>query len=381
MENKSSNFISSLEATSILVGTIIGAGIFGIPYVVVKAGFWTGLLVMIIIAIAMVIIKLLVSEIVLSTKDNHQLTGYAEKYLGIKGKYIMFFTIIFSFYGALLSYIIGGGQVLAALFNGNQFIFSLLFFAVAALLIYLGLTIIKKFEFLMTLFILIIIIVIILTTFKSLNFSNLTGFNWHNLFIPYGVIFFALGGSSALPQLRRVLINKEHLIKRSIIMGIAIPFLVYLIFTIIVIGINGFNTTEVATIGLGKALGPAMIIFANLFAFFCIGTSFLTLGLALKETYIYDIKLKHSLAWFLTCLIPLTLFLLGLNSFVKVLGWAGALGGGIEGLLILAIFLKLKSLKRTERVPEYKIPLHWPIIIFIGLIFIGGIIYTLLNFL
>ena len=31
------------EAIALLVGTIIGAGILGIPYVVARAGFWTGI--------------------------------------------------------------------------------------------------------------------------------------------------------------------------------------------------------------------------------------------------------------------------------------------------------------------------------------------------
>ena len=31
------------EAIATLVGTIIGAGILGIPYVIAKAGFWTGI--------------------------------------------------------------------------------------------------------------------------------------------------------------------------------------------------------------------------------------------------------------------------------------------------------------------------------------------------
>ena len=34
-----------LEAVAVLIGIVIGAGVLGIPYVVAKAGFLTGLLV------------------------------------------------------------------------------------------------------------------------------------------------------------------------------------------------------------------------------------------------------------------------------------------------------------------------------------------------
>ena len=32
-----------LHATSILIGTMVGVGIFGIPFAFAKAGFWVGL--------------------------------------------------------------------------------------------------------------------------------------------------------------------------------------------------------------------------------------------------------------------------------------------------------------------------------------------------
>ncbi|MBU1130531.1 GerAB/ArcD/ProY family transporter [Patescibacteria group bacterium] len=369
-----------LEAIAILVGTIIGAGILGIPYVVAQAGFLTGVAVLAVLAAAVILINLFIGEIVLSTKNRYQLTGYANKYLGKAGKYLMFGATVFGFYGALLAYLIGEGEVLAALTGGNPLLYSLLFFVFGSLLIYLGLAIIKKFEFFMTLIILLIVLVISLWSFDVINFENLAEFNLAKLFIPYGVILFAIGGSSAVPQLRFVLQGREKLVKRAILIGVAIPFIVYLLFTLVVVGVTGLTTTEVATIGLGNLAGKSMIIFGNLFAFFTMGTSFLTLGLALKDTYRFDLNLSYKFSWLLACLPPLIIFILGLNSFVKVLGTVGAIGGGIEGLLILAIYLKLKSLKKTEREPEYKIPVPGFIIGILSLIFIGGIVYTLRQF-
>lgn len=366
-----------LEAISVLVGTIIGAGILGIPYVVAQAGFLTGLVILVVIALAVLMINLFFGEIVLSTKKRYQLTGYANKYLGPTGKYLMFGATVFGFYGAILAYIIGGGEVLAALTGGSSFFYSLLFFTFGSALIYLGLTVIKKFEFVMTLIILLIVLIISLWSFKVINFENLADFSLAKILIPYGVIFFAIGGTSAVPQLRYALKGKEKQVKKAIIIGLTIPFIVYFLFTLVVVGVTGLGTSEIATIGLGQVVGKSMIIFGNLFAFFTMGTSFLTLGLALKNTYRFDLNLNHKLAWLLACLPPLFVFLLGLNSFVRVLGTVGAIGGGIEGLLILSIYLKLKSLKKTERKPEYKIPTSGIIIAILGLIFISGIVYTL----
>jgi len=48
-----------VEAISILVGTIIGAGILGIPYVVAQAGFLTGMVVLVVLSVAVILINLL----------------------------------------------------------------------------------------------------------------------------------------------------------------------------------------------------------------------------------------------------------------------------------------------------------------------------------
>ena len=84
------------EAVATLVGTIIGAGVLAIPYSMKKAGFLTGLLILVVLSIAVLFLFLFVGEIVLRTKGNHQLTGYAEKYLGKTGKALMLFAVIFA---------------------------------------------------------------------------------------------------------------------------------------------------------------------------------------------------------------------------------------------------------------------------------------------
>src|SRR3989344_6158050 len=108
------------EAVATLVGTIIGAGVLAIPYSMKKAGFLTGLLILVVLSIVVLFLFLFVGEIVLRTKGNHQLTGYAEKYLGKKGKLFLMFAMVFGTYGALVAYTIGVGRSFVSLFNLQQ---------------------------------------------------------------------------------------------------------------------------------------------------------------------------------------------------------------------------------------------------------------------
>ena len=75
-----------LTASSMLTGTVIGAGILGIPYVVAKAGFWYGAILIFLLGLAYLFLHLSLGEIVIRTKKQYQLTGYAGKYLGPLGK-------------------------------------------------------------------------------------------------------------------------------------------------------------------------------------------------------------------------------------------------------------------------------------------------------
>jgi len=365
------------ESLAILIGTVIGAGVLGIPFVVAKSGLGIGIIIMIIVVIALTFEKLFLGEICLRTKQYHQMPGYAEKYLGKYGKWLSTFTAIFGHYGAIIAYIIGGGLVLSEMFGGNKFIWSMIFFTVGAILIYKGLALIKKFELWMTLGIMVIVLVISLFAFKEFEVEQAFFLDFNNIFLPYGVILFAFAGASAIPQMRRVLVGQEKDLKKSIIIGNSTIFLLYLLFAIAVIGATGLATTEVATVGLGQMLGQKIIYFANIFALFTMSTSFLTLGLAVRNVYHFDYHINKKISWFLTCCIPLIIYLLGVKSFIRTIDFIGATVGGLTGILIVLMYWRAKKL--GDRKPEFNLPKFKIIGSIIILMFAVGMVYAIYN--
>src|SRR3990167_6849935 len=122
-----------------LTGTTVGAGILGLPYVFSKSGFFLGLFIL--------FINLCLGEISLRTKKIHQLPGYAEKYLGKNAERIMFFSVVFGIYSALLAYMIGEGQSLSKLFFGHleySFYFAIAFWLFMTIFLREGLKGLKK---------------------------------------------------------------------------------------------------------------------------------------------------------------------------------------------------------------------------------------------
>ena len=362
------------RASALLCGTVIGAGVLGIPYVIAQAGFLTGLLTILILGTAILFLNLFLGEIVLRTPGNHQLPGYAEKYLGKWGKRIMLLSMFAGIYGALIAYLIGEGTTLSAIFGFTPMVFSLIFFVIASIIVFICLKAITKSELIFSTIVLLIVLIISAFAIFSGNFNleNLSTFSLSNLLIPYGVILFAFVGAAAIPEMKQCLIRDRTKLKKAIIVGSGIPIIFYLIFALATVGVTGINTTEVATIGLGETLGNSVVIFGNLFAVFAMFTSFLTLALAMKQIYMYDYKIKHLLAWALTVFVPLLVFLIGAKSFIKVIGITGAFAGGIDGVLLVLMFWQAR--KRGERQPEYKLGKKHLIGLLLVLIFIIGII-------
>jgi len=367
---------SFYEAVATLIGTIIGAGIFGIPYVVAKAGFLVGMVNFVVLGFMIMMINLYTGEIALRTKKTHQLVGFADIYLGKWGKWIMTFTSLFSIIGALIAYLIGEGEVLSAMFGGSAFMYSMIFFVIASTLIYFDLKVIKDSELWLNLVLLILILVICIVAIPSVNLQNLQSYDLSKIFLPYGVILFAFVGATAIPAMEVELKNNKKEMRKAILVGTLIPFIVYILFTISVVGVTGIKTTEVATVGLGEFFGKYMVFFGNLFPVLTMATSFFLLGLAMKWILHYDFKINKKLSWLITVSIPLILFLLGVNSFVGVIGFTGAIAGGIEGILLVLIAKMAK--KKGEVEPAYSIPLPWIFAVILMLIFVLGLMFQFL---
>lgn len=360
------------KAVSTMTGCVVGAGILGLPYVVAKAGYLTGLTTIAVLGVMVIFLALCFGEVVLRTKGTHQMIGYAERYLGKAGKYMMTLIFWFSISGALTAYTLGVGASAYSLFGfGQPIMYSLIFFAVGASFIFLGLKVVEDVELIFFIAMLIVLGIICTTAIFYINPENIElAFNPAKLLLPYGVALFAFLGLQAVPEMRIELQRRKRLLKWAIFLGMLIPTTIYLLFPAIIVAVSGKATPEIATTGLGIFIGPIGYIFGNLFAVITMSTSFFILGLAMRDSFMYDYKIPRVLAWMITCAIPLTLVLSGIASFIKIVGLVGIVMGGIEGILVTLMILKAK--KHGDRKPEYSMPVNWLVLILLISLFIGG---------
>lgn len=358
------------STTFTLTGTIIGAGILGLPHVIGQTGVMIGLIWLVILGAIVIYVNLLLGEVTLRTKDFHQTPGYAKLYLGKWGEKVVFFAAVFGIYSALLAYLIGEGQSLSQLFFGNvnhAFYFAIGFWLMMTLLLHEGLKGLKKIETWGVIAIIIVIFAMIIMFFGKIDPVNFKYSDFSQFFMPFGVLLFSLMGFSSIPELRMEIKGSEKKLKKAIVLGATIPIILYLLFVGIVIGVHGKNISEVATLSFGNIM--------VLLGFFTMLTSYFVLSFSLKDIYDFDLHMQHY-DFLLVSVFPLVLymilFLLDKLDFSTVLGIGGVISGGLMGISILLMNLSAK--KNGKRKPEYSVPIGISIIVLISLIFILGII-------
>jgi len=364
-------------ALAILIGTTVGGGIFGLPYVIAKAGLITSLFYFLVLGTAVLLVTLFFGEIILSTEEDHRLVGYARKYLGKKGEVVITISTILGMVGALLAYIIIGGNFLKIILpsmglSATQL--SFLFWFALSFFVYRGLKLIAPAELLMNLCLVTILVLVFGFAMPHIQAQNFKIIDWSNVFLPFGVILFALVGWTALPEISELFQTKEDHknYKQIIILGMGIVILLYFLFSAAVVGVSGVQTTQEAFQGLIPFLGPNIIKLGASLGVLAVAASFLVLSLYLKDTFKYDFGVDSWKSFLITVLPPIGLFALGMRNFIDVLGVTGTIIGALEGTAVILIFRKVKS--KRDRKPEYSLSVPSFLLYLLMVVFIIGLI-------
>jgi tyrosine-specific transport protein len=343
-------------AVATMVGLIVGAGVLGLPYVMAQAGFFTGLLIMLIVVGLIIVSGLYMGEVVQRTAGKHSLPGLIERYLGKWGKRFLTFFFVFGSYGAMSAYVIASGDLLSVIFGIDiPIILSILFWIICSVAIYFGLRQMETVEKIFSPLKVLLLIVIGVFLFSFIDFGNLASFSFSKLHVPFAVILFALFGLWSIVEMNEELKDKR-LLKKSLIWAVAISAVCYLIFSFALVGIMGSDTPQVATTGL-EIVGGFGLVLINLFALLAVGTAYVALGYALKEMFIYDYSFKVRKAWGFAVSIPLIMTLIRPTSFIQLLGLTATIGGGMA--VVMFLIAHSKAQRRGTLAPSYTMPNNW----------------------
>ncbi len=371
---------STADAVFMITGMTIGAGILGIPYVIAQVGLKIGLAYILIFGLVMLALNLMLGEVAIRAGEPLQIPGLVGKYLGKGPKYFMGILRIFGSYAALLAYISGAGQSLASLLGGSPVIWSVVFWGIGSVAVWKGLQTVKVVERVLSLVVMSIICGISLYIFKDFNPAGWSYINLHYIFLPYGVMLFALSGTAGVIEAHALLPQDQKSFRKALVIGTLIPMAIYALFAVAVVGATGLQTTEIATIGLGQKFGPVVVLFGNMFAILAMSTSFIGSGVVLKQGFVWDAKINRHAAQFLVVSVPLALFLLGVRQFITILSISGGLLVGVEAVLLVLVCWRARK-KSDGNSSVYGLHHFWLLGVPVFLIFSWFTVQSVMGFL
>ncbi len=349
-----------LHASAALIGTMVGVGIFGIPFAFAKAGFWVGTAWLIGLATVLCLFNLMYAELTLSTQGTHQVAGYANIWLGAWGRRLMMVANMLGLYGALLAYmIVAGGflhNVLSQFLTVDPQLYSLVFALAWSLLWVIRLRTIAAIELVLIGVYAAIVIVVAAVGLPHMHIGFLSGWTPEFWYLPYGIVFFALTGLSAVPIQRQLLAGRERLLRPAIISSMVFVVALYALFALTIVGVTGEVTSPEALAGLYGVLGTPVIMLASLLGILTISSSYVMLGTALYEAFHIDYRLRPSMAWLLALVPPVLFFMSGLRNFIDVIGLVGAVAGGTQAVLLLAAYLRARRMRLRDAELRLRIP-------------------------
>ncbi len=321
---------------SILIGTIIGAGVLSLPYVYSKLGPILAILLTFLFSLFFILIAIIYSKIALMY-GKHQFPGYVELFFGKKIKYTVLLLLLITLYGTVLSYYIAQANAIYNLTGIPKYLAILLSFLLLNLALIKNIKSVEDFEKANVLIVISFLITIsfYFLTFYNININKLFEIHPEHVVYFIGPIIFSLFGLNAIPELRE-LISDEKEFRNTIIIGYLIPTILYILFSLSIV-LTHNDIPSIATF----LLGPLGYILTYIITF----NPMVSLSYAIKEIYLFDLKLDNELSHVLTVLPPflISFIINDPKQFVGVLSIVGWLSFLISIPLIVVMYLRMRT--------------------------------------
>jgi len=345
MKNKS----LVLTVTLNLLGTIIGAGVFGLPAVFSEMGILGGSLLYLLVLVVAIVLHMLYLDVVLSVKAKHRLPGYSGLYLGKSYYWLSFFSLFFKISGTILAYIILGGTFLYGLLNsvigGTEFFWSVVFWLVGSMVVVFGLGLVAHIEDEMTGILIGFLIFTAVILFPFFNWNDILVINYNSLFNVLGIMFFSVMGVSVLPDIVSIAGVKRSQARLGVFLGVFLAgFLSWIFGTSIALVYPHVKTVE----DIRLAFPSIFWWLIPLIGLLSVGTSFLTMMQALKNMILIDLKLKLYWSWSLAIFLPFLLYIFISRNFLSTIGFIGAVFTAFNGLMIALMAWKVMNKKQRS---------------------------------
>jgi amino acid permease len=350
-----------------LIGTVVGVGIFALPYAFSRAGYGIGLLELVIVGALNLVALFLYADLAIARPGHGRFIGIVGHDLGMLGRGLALICYFGSHFGALIVYVLVGGGFAHTLFSpvmgGSVLLYQLIFWVIGSLFLFGGLSFVTRFQaYVLPLFFL-LIAALVGFSLPFIHLEHFTSVHPAQAILPLGVMLFAFAGMSAVPEMRDVLGKEKGKLKKSLFLGTCVAATLYILFTFAIVGVTGENTTSQAILGLGAVAGPLFVILGSALGLLTVFSAFTTIGVSLFDTLLFDRKFRYLGAWLAVITVPFVAVLAGARDFVGVMGFTGGVMSSLLGMLLIVAYERARYShelpKRSLGVPQWLVALSF----------------------
>ncbi len=349
-EIQSESRLTFMEATSIIVGHGVGAGILAVPYLASRAPWWDFLWILALAYIINLLLHLMIAELSLNNNgaqfvkcfENELFTGRFKKV----ASWIVFAFLGFSVLCNVASFITGSAAVFSSWLGIRPWVGMIIYYVIAGAIVFFGMKIVgicEKYSVIaMVLVIGILFVATVTSEMSALPSSFIAASNSMAL---YSTVAFSLSAVMSVPQVVKGVAGDRKKIVSAIAAGTGInAFLIIIVTFMTLLGAGQAISKNGALVDLSASLGGWVSIVGYIFSLLALSTSFWANTLNMRDIIAEQTKWNLKLCWLLATLPCLILALCGMTSFV---GFA-RLAGIIQVLTGIGIIIAYsRSRKRT----------------------------------
>jgi amino acid permease len=331
------------EATSLMVGAGVGAGIMAVPYLAERVGLVGLALILPVAWAASSLVHLMLAEVLFRTGRDLQVVELMRLYVfrGRAGRWILwtvFGLLSVAFLANLAAYVSGAGQIVADLARVDRRVAELLVYLVSAGVVFFGLRAVGVAERFgaLALFGLVAVLAVGVAGIPLAPATGPSGTSSEWLAL-YGMVMYAYWTFYSVPQVVAGMGPDHRGAVRAILLGLGLNGVLTAAVAIIALGVSS-EVTKMAITGIADRLGDWAGVVGSLFIVAALVTSYWSVSLALADILRERTSIPVRLAWLLATLPSLLVLWVGVWQFLDWLRLAGGATAIVVALITIPMY-------------------------------------------
>ncbi len=345
------------QAACIITGYGVGSGIMTLPYLVERAGLIPSLFILVVSFFFSYCMHMMLAEITIGSGKGSQIISVFRTYLfkGPRGNIFvgaLFVLTALVLITNLAAYVAGGAEIFEAA-GFDPLVAKVLFYAIAAAVVFFGLKVLGVSEA--------VSITVIMVIIGILAGASLL--HWHNplpwnivgspneLLAFFGMAMFSFVAFFSVPQAVEGLDRDPVRVRKAVLLGLGLNLIFILVITFCALGSSG-RITELGIIGWSEGIGLWAQILGSAFTVLAMLTTYWSISLALSDILEEQTKLHHRLCWLIATLPSLILVLLNIGGFLDIMRTAGGLIAILMAIMVVPAFRRCRKANGRILLPD-----------------------------